>query len=358
MIEVKGLKINYKLLFPVLSIYLVSLLTIYSTIPGLYINHLTYFVLGIVIFFITQFIDIEFYIKYSYYIYFFVLALLILIFIIGHTALGASRWLKVGSLSIQPSELAKISLLLVITNIWSNVKEWKLKFIRINNKFVQGFVIFVPMVFLVLIQPDLGTSIMISLIFFTLLFISNFDKKYIFWFFMVCAVFSSSLWNLLQPYQKERVIVFLNPERDKLGAGYNSIQATIAFGSGGFLGKGFQKGTQTQLNFLPIFWTDFLVATYAEEYGFLGIVCFLLLYFLFIKEILNVFLKSQKVYEKFILVGIFTYFAFQFLINTGMNIGLLPVTGIPVPFFSYGGTSLVSSMFLFGLLNKISAQLN
>jgi rod shape determining protein RodA len=186
---------------------------------------------------------------------------------------------------------------------------------------------------------------------------SSFDKKYILWFFLISCAFSGTFWNLLHDYQRERVVIFINPEIDKFGAGYNSIQATIAVGSGGLYGKGYQKGTQTQLNFLPIFWTDFLVATFAEEWGFTGLFIFIIFYGIFINEIKEIAMKSTKTRHRLIVIGIFTYFCFQFLINVGMNLGLLPVTGIPVPLFSYGGTSLVSSIFLLGILNKISVEL-
>jgi rod shape determining protein RodA len=350
-------KINFKLLIPALFVYFLSLISIYSTIPNLAVNHFVYFLLGVAIFCILQVIDSDFFINYSKYIYSFVILLLVLIFIIGHTALGASRWLKIGSLSIQPSEFAKISLILLLTNIWSGLKVWNLKIVEIRNRFLQGFLLFVPLISLVLIQPDLGTSIIIFLIFLIMLTFSSFNKNYILWVFLIACAFSGSFWNLLHDYQRERVVIFINPEIDKFGAGYNSIQATIAVGSGGLTGKGYQKGTQTQLNFLPIFWTDFLVATFAEEWGFIGLLVFILFYGLLINEIKEIALKTSKARHRLIVIGIFTYFCFQFLINVGMNLGLLPVTGIPVPLFSYGGTSLISSIFLLGILNKISVEL-
>jgi len=207
---------------------------------------------------------------------------------------------------------------------------------------------------LVLIQPDLGTTISIFLIYIGLLLISNFEKKYFLYILIIVGIFSNPLWNSLQDYQQERVLVFLNPQMDPFGSGYNTIQAEIAVGSGGFLGKGYGKGTQTQLNFLPIFWTAFLVATYAEEWGFLGLIFFVLVYLYLIFQVYFVFQSSGTVTNKFVSFGILVYFSGQFLINFGMNIGMLPVTGIPIPFFSYGGTSLLSSMIFLGILNKIS----
>jgi len=348
--------VNFRLLIPVLFIYTTSLVTLQSTIPNLSIDHLIYALIGLLSFFVLTKIDVSFFVKNSSYFYIFVLFLLILVYVIGHTALGASRWLKLGDLSIQPSEFAKVSLILVLTKIWLDKKFWNLKLFKLKNIFIKSLLIFVPLIYFVLVQPDLGTSIIIFLLYLGILFISPFNKKYILYFFILASIFSSYLWNFLHDYQRERVIIFLNPEIDRFGAGYNSIQATIAVGSGGIFGKGYSKGTQTQLNFLPIFWTDFLVATYAEEWGFVGLIFLFGVYTLFLREVKNIALKTEIPEHKYISMGILIYFGFQFVINVGMNIGVLPVTGIPVPFFSYGGTSLISSFLLLGILNKISIE--
>lgn len=348
--------INFRILLPAVFIYFISLITINSTIPSLFLNHFIYFILGLILFLLITKIDVNFFIKNSLFFYFFIIFLLLLVYVIGHTALGASRWLKIGELSLQPSEFAKASLILILTKIWIEESNWKFKIFNLKNRFFKSLLIFVPLVSFVLIQPDLGTSIIIFLIFFTITLISPFNKKFILYFFIFVSIFSSYFWGFLQDYQRERVIIFLNPEIDRFGAGYNSIQATIAVGSGGLVGKGYSKGTQTQLNFLPIFWTDFLVATYAEEWGLIGLLVFLFVYSLFLKEIRVIALSKIKPEFKYISTGILTYFGFQFIINFGMNVGLLPVTGIPVPFFSYGGTSLISSFFLLGIINKISVE--
>ena len=354
-------KIYYKLILPMFLIYFLGFIVIYSTTKGLFENHLINFLIGLLIFCIFQYIDLKFLINKSFYLYFGVFILLLLIFAVGHTTLGASRWLKVGELSLQPSEFAKISVILILTKVLSNNKIWELKmpsFIGrsffIKNRFIQALIVTTPLLFMVLIQPDLGTTISIFLLFVGLIYISNFEKKYFLLALILVGIFSNPLWNSLQDYQKERVLIFLNPQSDPFGSGYNTIQAEIAVGSGVFWGKGYAKGTQTQLNFLPIFWTDFLVATYAEEWGFFGLIFFISLYFYLIFQIYSIFLNTKTVTNKFVSFGILIYYSGQFLINFGMNIGLLPVTGIPIPLFSYGGTSLVSSMFLLGILNKIS----
>jgi len=345
---------NFKIIFPSFVIYFLGLITIYSTTKLLYQNHLIYFFIGLALFTFIQFIDIDFYLKNSVYFYFIVVCLLILIFIIGHTALGASRWLKLGELSIQPSEFGKLAVIFLSSFLYTSNNAWKIYKIKIQNPFIKSSILNLPLIGLVLIQPDLGTSIVIISIFFGLLLLSNFDKKYFVTLFILVGIFSTPLWESLHDYQKQRVIIFINPELDPYGSGYNTIQAKIAVGSGGFFGKGFQKGTQSQLNFLPIFWTDFLVATYAEEWGFVGSVFLILCYGVIIFEIFKVFRDSNSAKYKYLSFGILIYFMIQFIVNFGMNIGIFPVTGIPAPLFSYGGTSLVSSLILLGIINKIS----
>lgn len=345
---------NFRIIFPSLLIYFLGLLTIFSTTASLYQNHLIYFLLGVILFVVIQYIDIDFYIKYSIYFYFFVLFLLILIFIIGHTALGASRWLKVGDLSLQPSEFAKLASIFISSYIYTKITTWRFKSISITNPYLKSSLFNLPLIAMVLLQPDLGTSIVIVSIFMGLLLLSNFDIKYFILIFVLAGIFSTPLWNSLHDYQRQRVIIFINPELDPFGSGYNTIQAKIAVGSGGFFGKGFQKGTQSQLNFLPIFWTDFLVATFAEEWGFVGSVFLIICYFVLIYEIYRVFFESKQGKFKYVSFGILIYFTIQFIVNFGMNVGIFPVTGIPAPLFSYGGTSLVSSLILLGIINKIS----
>ncbi len=348
--------INFRIFLPAFFIFIISLITLNSSIPSLFYNHLIYAIFGILIFLILTKIDTNFFVNKSFLFYFLIVFLLLLVYTIGHTALGASRWLRVGELSVQPSEFAKVSLILLLSKIWVDRSEWNLKFLVLKNKFIKSLIVFIPLITFVLIQPDLGTSIIIFLVFMNLLLVSPFPKRYIVYFLILVSIFSSYFWGFLHDYQRERVIIFLNPEIDRYGAGYNSIQATIAVGSGGVFGKGYSKGTQTQLNFLPIFWTDFLVATYAEEWGLFGLIALIGVYSYFLREIRFITLRASTPEAKFISMGVLTYFGFQFIINTGMNIGLMPVTGIPIPFFSYGGTSLISSFFLLGLINKISVE--
>ena len=356
MLELLTTKVNFRLLIPSIIVFILGYTSIVSTTQGLAENHLLYFFIGLIIFSLLQYIDTPFFIKYSIYFYFFVSFLLLLIFIIGHTALGASRWLKIGELSLQPSEMAKIAVIFLNTKLLIDETGLKIYKFVLENKFLKTIIFTLPLIFMVLIQPDLGTTISIGLIYLGIILISDFNKIWFLLAFAVLGIASTPLYNSLQDYQKDRIVIFMNPESDPYGNGYNSIQAKIAVGSGGFFGKGYKQGTQTQLNFLPIFWTDFLVATYAEEWGFIGLLFFLATYLFLIYEMYYIFNKTSSPAFKYISFGSLVYFSMQFLINFGMNIGLLPVTGIPVPLFSYGGTSLVSSLILLGIINKISVD--
>lgn len=365
--------IDYKLLVPVIAIYGLSFLTIFSTAPSLYLDHLIYFGIGLIVFFLISYIDYPIYLKYWFHLYVLVILLLILTYILGHTALGAIRWLRIGEYTIQPSEISKIVVAIMAGKILISEK---LAFPRLGffpphlpfkiypqiikffaNKFVLYSLLFAPIFILVVAQPDLGTSLSIMFLFIVSLIFSSFDKRIILIILIMMGIMSQPLWNILKPYQKERVLVFINPEKDRYGSGYNSIQATIAVGSGGIWGKGFQKGTQTQLNFLPIYWTDFLVATFAEERGLVGLLFILVIYSFFIFYSLSLIRKIQIPELKMLGITAVSYFFFQFTINFGMNIGIFPVTGIPFPFFSYGGTSLITSFIFLAFLNKISMEL-
>jgi rod shape determining protein RodA len=353
-------KINFGLLIPAIVVYFLGFISIFSTTKDLYLNHLIYFLLGIITFTLIQYLGSDVFVKYSIFFYGVVMILLISLFFIGSTTLGATRWIKIGSLSLQPSEFAKMTLILLGGYFLSKNHRWEWKkplFFKkfvLDIRFLKYFVFSIPLILLVLVQPDLGTTLACVAIFLGILLISNFPKKYFIFAILLIGIFSNPIWNSLQEYQRERVLIFLNPEADPFGSGYNSIQAKIAVGNGGLIGKGYGKGTQTQLNFLPIFWTDFLIATYAEEWGFVGLIVFLIVYGILIFNIFKICLNATNEKYKFLATGVFIYFVFQFVINFGMNIGLFPVTGIPLPLFSYGGTALFVSFVLLGIINHIS----
>jgi rod shape determining protein RodA len=206
---------------------------------------------------------------------------------------------------------------------------------------------------LVFIQPDLGTSIVLVLVVLGMLLYTNFNKIYFLILLSLFGILSAPVWNLLADYQKERILVFLNPQLDVLGAGYNVIQSLIAIGSGGIFGRGFSQGTQSHLHFLPAYWTDFAFASFAEEWGFIGVVVFFGLYTAFLFIILRVAFIVKDSFGSVLCFGVFLVFLVQFIINVGMNLGLMPVTGIPLPLVSYGGSSLLISCILLGLVQNV-----
>jgi rod shape determining protein RodA len=206
---------------------------------------------------------------------------------------------------------------------------------------------------LVFIQPDLGTTLVLFSVLIGILFYSGMNKWYFLLLILVFGLLSNPIWNMLQDYQKQRIMVYINPQLDTQGSGYNVIQSLIAIGSGGLIGQGYSKGTQTHLNFLPAYWTDFVFASYTEEWGLVGVLILFLIYFLLLYLIIYLISKTTDVYGKLIGFGIFTTILVQFIINVGMNLGLLPVTGIPLPLMSSGGSSMIVSLIMFGLLQSI-----
>jgi len=342
-------KFNYLLLIIPVFISLLGILTLLSTEKTLAKNHVIFLVLGLVIYFVTAFFDYLIFRFHWRYLYFFILVLLILTFAFGVERLGAVRWLNFYKLSIQPSEYAKAVVIISTAALISRSKN-SLK--GTKNLLTLAFPVF-SLIILVLIQPDLGTAIVLLLIFAGTLFYAGLDWFYFALVTLLFGIFSNPVWNLLKDYQKNRILVFLNPTLDRLGFGYNVIQSTIAVGSGMIFGMGFGRGTQTHLKFLPVYWTDFIFAAFAEEWGFIGVFGIVALYVVLLFLLLKMSLKIKDTFGSLIIFGVFMMYFSQFLVNVGMNLGLMPVTGIPLPLVSYGGNSLIVSMFLLGLVQSV-----
>jgi rod shape determining protein RodA len=271
--------------------------------------------------------------------------------LIGTASRGSVRWIPIGGYTIQPSEIVKPFFVLMSAYYWS-----KRKF-NYKNLF-KFFIFFLPSFFLIFRQPDLGSSLVMLTIFIGMILFSGISIKQIFPIILVCAILLPLSWFGLKDYQKTRAIHFINPYADPLGEGYNVIQSKIAVGSGGFWGKGFGKGTQSHLSFLPERHTDFIFASTSEEFGFIGDVLIISLYFIIFQRILYI---SRLVREKkhfFLCVGIFFYFFFQTAVNIGMNIGIMPITGITLPFLSYGGSSILVSMICLGMVQNVYRDSN
>ncbi len=315
--------------------------------------HLIRFGLGFCIMIITALINIKVLLKYSYWFYFLTLGLLIAVEILGHVGMGAQRWINLGIINVQPSEVMKIALVMALAKYFHGLSIQSIQ--ETKKLFIPGLMILAPTA-LILKQPDLGTSLMLVATAITMIFISGVQ---IWKFALVGGLGLASLpviWNLLQKYQQQRVLTFLDPERDPLGAGYHIIQSKIALGSGGLFGKGYLQGSQSHLNFLPEKHTDFIFTMLSEEFGLLGAVLIILLNVLILLYSFAFALKSTSYYGKMLAIGLTTNYFLYVFINIAMVIGFLPVVGVPLPLISYGGTVLISIMTSFGIILSINVH--
>lgn len=342
-------QINFFLvLFPLL-IFAFGFMVLLSTSVSLVSNQLLFFVVGFVLFWAVSLIDYTVYRYYWKWLYVFIIILLLITFVFGQRTFGALSWLAIGQYTIQPSEFAKIIIILMSASLIAS----KENFLKSFKNITYLVLFLVPIISLVMLQPDLGTSLVILVTFFSILFYSGIDKFVFIIIISLGGIFSAPFWDALAPYQKERILVFLNPSLDRLGSGYNVIQSLIAVGSGGFWGKGFGMGTQSHLQFLPVYWTDFVFAAFAEEWGFVGVILLLAFFLGLFISILYISLKTNDFFGSIICIGVFSVFFFQFVINVGMNVGIMPVTGIPLPLVSYGGSSMLTSFILLGLVHSV-----
>lgn len=278
--------------------------------------------------------------------------LLILVKVIGTAGdWGAQSWIRLGPIGIQPSEIAKIGFILTFSYHLSKVTD------KINEPKTLLFLLLhlgVP-AFLIMLQPDLGSTLVFVFMFVVMVFTAGIGRKYILSALSIGIVSLPLIYFLLlSDYQKHRILVFLNPELDKLGSGYNVIQSKIAVGSGGFFGKGYLNGTQNQLGFLPTKHTDFIFSVISEELGFIGAALVVIFLSVIIWRCIKAGMNSKTLFGRYICIGVSAMFIFHSVENIGMCIGLTPVTGIPLPFFSYGGTSLLTNLVAIGLVLSVS----
>jgi rod shape determining protein RodA len=293
-----------------------------------------------------KFIDI------SYALYATNVILLALVLILGRERLGAQRWFAIGDFAFQPSEFIKISFILALASILGS-KRADLE--RARGLILPLIALAVPFV-LVLVQPDLGTALLLLPIFFAMMYVAGAQVKHLTILVLSGMLAMPFFWHFLRDYQKQRLLVFLNPNVDPLGAGYTIIQSKIAVGSGGLIGKGWLAGTQNQLNFLPERHTDFIFSVIGEEWGLFGALILILLFFLIVKRSLNIACSTNDIYGKLVAVGIITLLTLQVVINIAMTIGFMPVVGIPLPLVSYGGSSMLTSFIAIALLLNVGMR--
>lgn len=306
--------------------------------------------IGIIIFFIISLIDYRALRNYTGIIYVFACFVLITVVIVGRSIRGTAGWFDLGFINLQPSEFVKIAMIIIIAKYFTKIRHY------VNNTkkaFVSGIYVVIP-VSLVMMQPDMGSAIIILFTWISMLFLSGVNKKYILYIAIIAAIISGLGWQYaLKEYQKDRILAFLNSEYDPMGAGYNVRQSIIAIGSGNIWGKGLGHGSQSQLNFLPEKHTDFIFAVIAEEMGFVGVFLVLSLFGIIFYRLLKIAEEAEDNFGKYLVLGASLLLFAHVTINIGMNMGIMPVTGIPLPFLSYGGSSLISLMIMMGIVQSV-----
>jgi len=312
-------------------------------------KQMLYFAVFMPVMLIVSIVDIRIFYKYAYLFYCLVLLLLLAVHMLGYTAMGATRWINLGFIKLQPSELMKIAIIFALARYFHDLS---FKNIRLSHLIKPVIMLLIPAL-LIAKQPDLGTAIILVMLGGFMFFIVGVNK----WVFIISlGLISIALpfaWTLLHSYQQNRILTFLNPERDPYGAGYNIIQSKIAIGSGGFFGKGFIQGSQSQLQFLPEHQTDFIFTMLSEEWGFLGGLLLLFLYSLLVFYCYIIALNARSIFAKLMALGVCSMFFLHIFINIAMVMGIIPVVGVPLPLMSYGGTMMATMLIGFGLVINV-----
>ena len=342
---------DYILLVCILFLGFISLVTMYSTDGGKVLFHTKSHFIKLIIFtlmmLVISFINIKFWFLIGYIFYIVVIGLLIWTYLFGITSSGSQRWIDLYFINLQPSELMKVCIILCLAKYFHRMKLENVN--SIYTILTSLIIILLPMG-LVIVQPDLGTSLLIAISGVAVLWFAGINHKYFIYTMLGFVISLPFIIAFLKPYQKLRVLTFLNPDRDPLGAGYQIIQSKIAVGSGGIFGKGFLKGTQSYLEFLPEKHTDFIFTLFSEEFGFVGSFILLLIYAIIIYRIVTIGASSRSYFGKIFCysfgAAIFVYIA----INMSMVLGLLPIVGSPLPIMSYGGSSMLATMIGFGIV--------
>jgi len=348
---------DYILLICILSLGLISALSMYSTDGGEFLfhskSHIAKFLIFFSIMIIMSFFNIRYWYFFGYFFYIVVLLFLIWAALYGIKASGSQRWINLYFINLQPSELMKVAIIVCLAKYYHRIQFDKVN--SFQSIFIALVILALP-IMLVVAQPDLGTSILIALSGLVVIWLAGINMKYFIYSFTALLISMPFAISFLKPYQKLRILTFLNPDRDPLGAGYQIIQSKIAVGSGGLTGKGFLKGTQSYLEFLPEKHTDFIFTLFAEEHGFLGSLSLLLIYIIIIYRILKIGSISRSYFAKLFCYGYGSAIFFYVTVNMSMVLGLLPIVGSPLPIMSYGGSSMLATMIGFAIV--MSAKIN
>lgn len=344
-------KINWLFVAMVCALAAIGTASLYSAAGGdmtRWANaHLSRFAMGLGGMLTIALIPTRFWFRITWPAYIAGIALLIYVEIAGHTGMGAQRWINLGFMKLQPSEVMKIAVIMMMARYYHRTSADHVR--QLHSLLGPAIIMLVP-VTLVMFQPDLGTALMIIMAGVTMIFMAGAP---FWWFAATAAAILAALpviWHILHDYQKQRILTFLNPESDPLGAGYHIMQSKIALGSGGLTGKGFLEGSQSRLNFLPEKQTDFIFTLWVEEWGLIGGLALLTLCMSIFAYGIWTALQCRNNFSKYLALGLSVNFSLYVFINTGMVMGLLPVVGVPLPLVSYGGTAMLTTLAAFGLI--------
>ena len=346
--------IDYILLLCVLVIGVISGFAMYISDGGELLyhtkSHLIRFSVFFLMMFFLSFINIKTWHKTGYFFYIIVLMLLVWASLYGITVSGSQRWINLYFINFQPSELMKIAIIVCFAKYYNRMQLTNVN--KFKNLLIPLTILVLPII-LVISQPDLGTSILIALSGIIVLWLAGVNLKYFFYSSLILLISAPFAISFLKPYQKLRIITFFDPDKDPLGAGYQIIQSKIAVGSGGLFGKGFLKGTQGYLEFLPEKHTDFIFTLYSEEFGFIGSILLLSVYTVLIFRILKIGSLSRSFFGKFFCYGFGSAIFIYIIVNMSMVLGLLPIVGSPLPIMSYGGSSMLATMIGLSIVMSI-----
>lgn len=346
-------KIPYSLVFLITLVSSFSFLLLYSAAQGNWypwaIKQIIHFAIFLPLMIIVATFDLRFWYRCSYLFYYAALILLILVHMLGYTAMGATRWIDLGFVRIQPSEFMKIAIIFALARYFHNIQS---KEITLKYLITPIIMISLP-AFLIIKQPDLGTGLILILLGAMIFLVAGVKR----WFFVAGTVIIGCalpiIWQFLHEYQRKRITTFFDPEKDPLGASYNIIQSKIAIGSGGFFGKGFMNGSQSQLEFLPEHQTDFIFTMLCEEWGMLGGIIILLIFLVIIFSCYVISLNCRSRFGSLLALGVTSMFFLHVFVNISMVMGILPTVGVPLPLLSYGGTIMMTIMVGFGLVLSV-----
>ena len=342
---------DYILLICIISIGIISIFSMYSTDGGELLHHSKSHIIRFVVFFSMMiglsFLNIKFWHSTGYLFYIIVLGFLVWASFYGIIASGSQRWISLYFINLQPSELMKIAIIVCFSKYYHRIQIYNVN--NFKNLLIPIVILIVP-IFLVISQPDLGTSILIALSGLIVLWLAGINVKYFIYSFLFFLISAPFVIAFLKPYQKLRILAFFDPGRDPLGAGYQIIQSKIAVGSGGLSGKGFLKGTQSYLEFLPEKHTDFIFTLFSEEHGFIGSVFLLFIYAIMIFRILRIGTICKSYFAKLFCYSFASSIFIYITVNMSMVLGLVPIVGSPLPIMSYGGSSMLATMIGFSVV--------